>query len=118
MWRVQNNTKKGLYKMEITLTSENFKEVVMNSDKPVLIDFWATWCGPCKMIAPIIAEIADERDDIVVCKSNVDEEPELAERFGVRFIPHLAVIKNGETVAETSGYLEKEQILSLLEAKK
>lgn len=101
--------------MEITLTKENYSEVVEKSEQPVIIDFWATWCGPCKMIAPIVEEIAEEHDEITVCKVNVDEEPELAEQFGVRFIPMLVAIKNGKIVSQTTGYHEKEEILSLLE---
>ena len=101
--------------MEITLTKENYNEVVEKSEQPVLIDFWATWCGPCQMVAPIIEEIAEEHDELTVCKVNVDEEPELAEQFEVRFIPMLVAIKDGKIVAQTTGYHEKEEILSLLE---
>ncbi|MFR1519328.1 MAG: thioredoxin [Clostridia bacterium] len=101
--------------MEIKLTKDNFKETVMDAGKPVLIDFWATWCGPCKMIAPIIAEIAEERQDIVVCKVNVDEEEELSAQFGISSIPTLVVIKNGKVTAKSAGYRPKPEILSLLE---
>ncbi len=101
--------------MEITLTKDNFDEVVMKSEQPVLIDFWATWCGPCMMVSPIIEEIAEEHDEITVCKVNVDEEPELAEKFEVRFIPMLVGIKDGKIVNSTTGYHEKEEILALLE---
>ncbi len=101
--------------MEITLTKDNFDEVVMKSEQPVLIDFWATWCGPCMMVSPIIEEIAKEHDEITVCKVNVDEEPELAEKFEVRFIPMLVAIKGGKIVNSTTGYHEKEEILALLE---
>lgn len=99
---------------EITLTKDNFESVVMHSTKPVLIDFWATWCGPCRMIAPVVAEIAEECPDIVVCKVNVDEEPELAAAFQVASIPTLAVIKEGKLTNTAVGYQPKEQILELL----
>lgn len=101
--------------MEIKLTKDNFKETVMEADQPVLIDFWATWCGPCKMIAPIITEIAEERNDIVVCKVNVDEEEELSAQFGISSIPTLVVIKNGKVTAKSVGYRPKTEILNLLE---
>ena len=101
--------------MEIKLTKDNFKETVMEAAQPVLIDFWATWCGPCKMIAPIIAEIAEERNDIVVCKVNVDEEEELSAQFGISSIPTLVVIKNGKVTAKSVGYRPKAEILNLLE---
>ena len=101
--------------MEITLTKNNYDEIVNQSEKPVLIDFWATWCGPCMMVAPIVEEIANERDDIAVCKVNVDEEPELAEKFQVRFIPMLVAMKDGKIVNSTTGYHEKKEILALLE---
>ena len=100
--------------MEITLTKNNYDEIVNQSEKPVLIDFWATWCGPCMMVAPIVEEIANERDDIAVCKVNVDEEPELAEKFQVRFIPMLVAMKDGKIVNSTTGYHEKNEILALL----
>ncbi len=99
---------------EITLTKDNFESVVMQSTKPVLIDFWATWCGPCRMIAPLVAEIAEEYPDIAVCKVNVDEEPELATAFQVNSIPMLAVIKEGKLTNTAVGYQPKEQILELL----
>lgn len=101
--------------MEIKLTNANFKETVTRSKKPVLIDFWASWCGPCKMIAPLIAEIAEERQDILVCKVNVDEEEELAAQFGISSIPTLVVIKNGKATAKSSGYRPKSEILQLME---
>lgn len=101
--------------MEITLTSQNYHEVVEQAQKPVLIDFWATWCGPCQMIAPVIEEIANERTDLCVCKVNVDDEPQLANRFGVQFIPTLAVLKNGQVLRKESGYRDKAGVLALLE---
>ncbi len=101
--------------MEQVLTKENFKETIQNAGKPVLIDFWATWCGPCKMIAPLIAEIAEERQDILVCKVNVDEEEALAAQFGISSIPTLVVIKDGKVTAKSAGYRPKPEILHLLE---
>lgn len=101
--------------MEITLTKDNFEEIVNQNEKAVLIDFWATWCGPCTMVAPVVEEIANERADIAVCKVNVDEEPELAEKFEVRFIPMLVAMKDGKIINSTTGYHEKEEILALLE---
>ena len=101
--------------MEIKLTNDNFKETVMNSEKPVLIDFWAAWCGPCRMIAPIIEEIAEERKDILVCKVNVDEEEALAAQFGISSIPTIIVMKNGKITAKAAGYRPKPELLQLLE---
>ena len=98
----------------ITVTSENFQDVVMNSDKPVLLDFWAPWCGPCQMVGPIIDEIAGERSDIIVGKVNVDEQVALAQQFRVMTIPTLMVIKNGQVVHQSAGARPKAQILELL----
>lgn len=98
----------------ITVTSENFQDVVMNSDKPVLLDFWAPWCGPCRMVSPIIDEIAGERSDITVGKVNVDEQVALAQQFRVMTIPTLMVIKNGQVVHQSAGTRPKAQILELL----
>lgn len=100
--------------MEITIGKSNFQDEVMNSDKPVLIDFWATWCGPCRMLAPIIEELAEERDDIKVCKVNVDEEAELAEKFDIESIPSLVLIKNGKIVSRSLGYRPKSDIEEML----
>ena len=97
-----------------TVTSENFQDVVMNSDKPVLLDFWAPWCGPCRMVSPIIDEIAGERSDIIVGKVNVDEQVALAQQFRVMTIPTLMVIKNGQVVHQSAGARPKAQILELL----
>ncbi len=96
------------------ITKNNFDEEVLKSDKAVLLDFWASWCGPCRMVAPVLDEIADERKDIKVAKINVDEEPELAARYGVMSIPTLLVIKDGKVAAQSVGARPKAQILSLL----
>ena len=100
---------------EIILTNENFDAEVLQSDVPVLVDFWATWCGPCKMIAPIVAEIAQENEGkIKVGKVNVDEQQRLAIRFGISSIPTLLVFKDGELVNKAVGYMPKEELLKLL----
>ena len=101
---------------EVRLTKNNFRDEVLNSDIPVLVDFWATWCGPCRMVAPIVEEIADEHDGrIKVGKVNVDEEPELAMQFRVASIPTLMVFKNGQLVNTAVGYRPKADILALFE---
>ena len=99
---------------ELTITSQNFEELVLKNEKPVLLDFWATWCGPCQMIAPVVAEIAEENPDIAVGKVNVDEELQLAQAFGLSSIPTLIVFKNGVNVNTVVGLRSKEQILALL----
>ena len=100
---------------EIVLTKENFEAEAIKSELPVLIDFWATWCGPCRMLAPIIAEIAEEEADRVkVCKVNVDEEPELANAFRVNSIPTVVVMKDGKVTNVSVGYRPKADILALL----
>ncbi|MBQ2758101.1 MAG: thioredoxin [Clostridia bacterium] len=98
----------------LKITAENFEAEVLSSEKPVLIDFYADWCGPCRMLAPTIEEIAAERDDVKVCKINVDEQGDLAARFGVMSIPSLFVLKNGEIVAQSLGAKPKGQILDML----
>ena len=100
---------------EITITSENFETEVMKSDKPVLLDFWATWCGPCRMLGPIVSEIAEERDDIKVGKVDVDDQPELAQKFGVMSIPALFVVKDGKLVNKAVGARPKAEVLALLD---
>ena len=100
---------------EMNITKENFEAEVMNSDRPVLIDFWAPWCGPCRMLSPTIAEIAEEYGDKVkVCKVNVDEQGELASTFGVMSIPTLIVIKEGKVVNSVTGVRPKNQIVGML----
>lgn len=98
----------------INVNKNNFKEEVMNSSKPVLLDFWATWCGPCRMVSPIVDEIASERPDIKVCKINIDEQQELASAFSIMSIPTLVVMKEGKIVEQALGARPKEMILQML----
>ncbi len=101
--------------MEVILTKENFEDDVLKSDLPVLVDFWATWCGPCMMLSPIIEEIAEEYDGkLKVGKINVDDESELATAFGITSIPTLMVFKNGKITATSLGYKSKEEIEAML----
>lgn len=99
----------------ITLTKDNFTTEVLQSEKPVLIDFWANWCGPCRMLAPIVDEIAEETTAAKVCKVNIDEEPELARQFHVMSIPTLVLIKDGQLVNTSVGVKPKAAILKMLE---
>ena len=98
----------------IHVNKNNFNQEVLNSDKPVLLDFWAPWCGPCRMVSPVVDEIASERGDIKVGKVNVDEQPELAAQFGVMSIPTLVVMKGGKVVNKMVGARPKAQILAML----
>ena len=99
---------------ELNITLENFESEVLKSDKPVLVDFWASWCGPCRMLLPIIEEIASEAHDFKVGKINADEQPELVNQFKVRTIPTLMVFKNGEVVNKHTGVLPKEEVIRLV----
>lgn len=98
----------------IVITKENFNSEVLKAEDTVLVDFWATWCGPCRMLSPIVDEVASERPDVKVGKINVDEQPELAQQFGIMSIPTLLVFKNGEKVQESVGLIPKEKVEALL----
>lgn len=99
----------------VIINKENFESEVLGSEKPVLVDFWAPWCGPCRMVLPIVEEIAKENEHIKVCKINVDEQPELANRYGVMSIPTLMVFKEGKLVKKNMGAMPKAKILEMVE---
>ena len=100
---------------ELNITRANFKSEVLESDKPVIVDFWATWCGPCRMLGPVVEELAEEHPEIKVCKVNVDDEPDLAQEYGVMSIPFVASFKGGQLHKSSVGVQPKEALLALLD---
>jgi thioredoxin 1 len=98
----------------VKITKDNFETEVLQAEKPVLVDFWAVWCGPCQMVGPVLEEISEERDDLIVGKVNVDEEQELAAQFGVMSIPTMILFKGGEAAGKLVGAMPKEEILKVL----
>lgn len=102
--------------LEVNLNKENFEQEVKNSDKLVIVDFWATWCGPCQMLAPVLEKIAEEKKDTVkICKVNVDEEQELAMEYGIMSIPTLVMFKNGEKVKTSVGFFSKSELEKIID---
>lgn len=99
----------------VKITKDTFEAEVLQAEKPVLVDFWAVWCGPCQMVGPVLEEIAEERDDIIIGKVNVDEEQELAAQFGVMSIPTMILFKGGEAVNKIVGAMPKEEILKVFD---
>lgn len=98
----------------VEITKDNFEHTVLKADKPVLIDFWAEWCGPCQMMGPIVDEVAEERNDIIIGKLNVDTQPEIALRYNVMSIPTLILFENGEEAQKSIGLISKEELLELI----
>ncbi|MDO5381354.1 MAG: thioredoxin [Eubacteriales bacterium] len=98
----------------IHVTKDTFEQEVLKSDKPVLVDFWATWCGPCQMLAPILQDVANEVEDVKICKINIDEEMELATKYRVMSIPTLLLFKNGEVADTSIGFIGKDQVLKFI----